>query len=80
MSPTLVATKRFAVDEKSPDRIRVEFDAETYEVSLLVLEWDRPMRGDPRDQMDGLTGPSARITFTRRATGNLEATDFQPRW
>ncbi|MDE0888975.1 MAG: hypothetical protein OSA40_05905 [Phycisphaerales bacterium] len=80
MSPTLVATKRFTVDEKSPDRIRVEFDAETYEVSLLVLEWDRSMRGIPRDQMGGLTGPPARITFTRRATGNLEATDFQPRW
>jgi hypothetical protein len=99
MSPTLVATKRIAFDAKSPDRIRVEFDAETYEVSLLVLEWDQAHGGDlaadgaaATDQDDvnrmanefsqgrtnGPTGPPARITFTRRATGDLKATNFDP--
>jgi len=99
MSPTLVATKRVGVDEKSPDRIRVEFNAETYEVSLLVLEWDQTIdrrreandaagpEGDggrrsmtvfPPAGADGATGPPARITFTRRATGNLEPIDFNP--
>lgn len=97
MSPTLVATKRVDVDEKSPDRIRVEFDAETYEVSLLVLEWDqrldrrrganeaagaesgrRSMTVFPPVGAEGATGPPARITFTRRATGNLEPMDFNP--
>jgi hypothetical protein len=78
MSPTLVATRRNAIDSKSPDRIRVEFDADTYEVSFLVLEWDRFTSGSSGDRVGESAGPPARVTFTRRATTNLDASGFDP--
>lgn len=79
MSPTLVATRRIALDSKSPDRIRVEFDADSYEVSFLVLEWDRSATGSSRDRVGESADPPARVTFTRRATTRLDATGFDPR-